>query len=203
LLAEGHRPILVGGTGLYLRAALADLDLRPPVPGEVRREVEEDLAERGPEALHSELDPDLASGVHPNDRKRIARLTELQRAGIAPARGSEGLWSAELRHPTVLAGLTIDRDLLATRIDTRVERMVEAGAIEEVRRADQAGASRTARAAIGFEELLRGDVDAVRRAQRTYARRQLTWMRKMPDVELIDRGDRTDDEIAAEIVALL
>jgi tRNA dimethylallyltransferase len=203
LLAEGRRPIVVGGTGLYLRAALAELDLRPPVPGEIRREVEAEIAERGPEALHAELDPDLASGVHPNDRKRVARLTELQRAGIAPPQGSEGLWTSELRHPTALAGLTIDREELKRRIDERVDRMLEAGALEEVRRADAGGASRTARAAIGFEELLRGDVEAMKRAQRAYARRQLTWMRKMPGVELIDRSGRSDEDIAPEIASLL
>ena len=203
LLAEGRRPIVVGGTGLYLRAALADLDLRPPVPGEVRRQVERELAEHGPEALHAQLDPDLASGVHPRDRKRVARLTELERAGIAPARGSEGLWTKELRHETVLAGLTVDRKELAQRIDARVDRMVASGAIEEVKRADAARASRTARAAIGFEELLRGDVEAMKSAQRAYARRQLTWVRKMPGVELIDRTDLTDAAVAAQILAKL
>jgi tRNA dimethylallyltransferase len=203
LIAERRRPILVGGTGLYLRAALADLDLRPPVPTELRAEVERELAERGPEALHAELDPDLASGVHPNDRKRIARLTELQRAGIAPPGGSEGLWTKELRHPTLLLGLIVERDELARRIDARVDEMIAAGAVDEVKRADAAGASRTARAAIGFEELLRGDIEAMKSAQRAYVRRQLTWMRKMPDVRLIDRTDRSDDDVADEIVAAL
>jgi tRNA dimethylallyltransferase len=203
LLAEGRRPIVVGGTGLYLRAALSDLDLRPPVPGEIRREVERELAEVGPETLHAHLDPDLASGVHPRDRKRIARLTELERAGIAPARGSEGLWAEELRRPTVLVGLTVDRDDLARRIDERVDQMVAAGAVDEVERADAGGASRTARAAIGFEELLRGDVDALKSAHRAYARRQLTWMRKMAGVELIYRTGREDGEVAAEVEAML
>jgi tRNA dimethylallyltransferase len=203
LLAEGRRPIVVGGTGLYLRAALADLDLRPPVPGEIRRQVERALAEHGPEALHAQLDPDLASGVHPRDRKRVARLTELERAGIAPARGSEGLWTKELRHETFLAGLTVDREELAQRIEARVDRMVEVGAIEEVKRADAAGASRTARAAIGFEELLRDDVEAMKSAQRAYARRQLTWMRKMPGVTLIDRSGLPDEDVAAQILGEL
>ena len=86
--------------GLYLRAALAELEMRPPVPAEVRDEVERDLAERGAEALHAELPEELRSGVHPNDRKRIARLTELTRLGIAPHASSEGLWTEELRRPT-------------------------------------------------------------------------------------------------------
>jgi tRNA dimethylallyltransferase len=201
LIAEGRRPIVVGGTGLYLRAALADLDLRPPVPKEIRAVVEREVAERGPEALHAELDPDLQSTVHPNDRKRVARFTELQRAGIDPPSSSERLWTQALRHPTLLAGLTLDRDELDRRIDARVDEMVAAGAEEEARRADAAGASRTARAAIGFDELLRGDIDAMKAAQRRYARRQLTWMRKMPGVNLIDRTGRTDTEVADELAA--
>jgi tRNA dimethylallyltransferase len=203
LIAEARRPIVVGGTGLYMRAALAELDLRPPVPSEVRAEVEADLAARGAEALHAELPPELASGVHPNDRKRIARLTELGRLGIAAPATGDGLWSEGLRVPTTLVGLTVDRDLLRTRIEARVDAMLRLGAAEEVRSAQAAGASRTARAAIGFGELLKGDADAMNRAQWRYARRQLTWMRRMEDVEMIDRGGRDDAEVAAEIVAVL
>jgi tRNA dimethylallyltransferase len=77
--------------------------------------------------------------------------------------------------------------------------MVAAGAAEEAKRADHAGASRTARAAIGFSELLTGDTDRMKSAQRAFARRQLTWMRHMPDVKLIDRTDMTDMEVAATI----
>jgi tRNA dimethylallyltransferase len=200
-LAAGRRPIVVGGTGLYLRAAVADLDLRPPVPSEVRAEVEAELAERGPAALHEELDPDLASGVHPNDRKRIARLTELQRMGVVPHADTEGLWTERTRRPTTLIGIVCDRDELDARIDARVDAMVAAGAADEARRADAAGASRTARAAIGFEELLAGDVEGMKRAQRRFARRQLTWMRRMPGIELIDRTGRANDTIAEEIAA--
>jgi len=100
-------------------------------------------------------------------------------------------------------GLTIDGDELAARIDARVDLMVEGGALEEVADADRAGASRTARAAIGFEQLLAGDVEATKRAQRVYARRQLTWMRRMEDVEVIDRTGVSDGEVAGRILALL
>jgi tRNA dimethylallyltransferase len=203
LLAEGRRPIVVGGTGLYLRAALADLELRPPVLAAIRREVEREIAARGPETVHAELDPEVAAAVHPRDRKRIARVLELQRAGVDPPLGSEQLWTARLRRPTTLVGVTADRDELARRIDARVDEMVAAGVEEEVRRADASGASRTARAALGFDDLLEGDVAAVKRSHRAYARRQLTWMRKMPAVRLIDRGDRSDADVAKEIVAAI
>jgi tRNA dimethylallyltransferase len=206
LLAEGRRPIVVGGTGLYLRAAISSLDLRPAVAAEIRREVEREIGELGPETLHRELEPDAAAATHPRDRKRIARALELQRAGLEPpppGGGGGELWTAKLRHPTLLVGITLDREELAHRIDARVDAMLAAGATEEVRRADVSGASRTARAAIGFEELLAGDVEAMKRAQRQYARRQLTWMRKMPGVRLVERSARDDADVAQEIVAML
>jgi tRNA dimethylallyltransferase len=204
LLEAERRPIVVGGTGLYMRAALSEMELHPPVRLEIREEVEREMDERGPQALHAELEPELAEGVHPNDRKRIARLTELERAGFhPPPTGIGDLWTAKLRHPTLLIGLTVDSDELARRIDARVDAMVAAGAADEVRRADAAGASRTVRAAIGFEELLEEDVEAMKRDQRAYARRQLTWMRKMDGVRVIDRAGRSDGVVAAEIVAAL
>ena len=91
-----------------------------------------------------------------------------------------------MRHPTLLVGLTMEREALYARIDARVERMLAAGAREEVRRAHAAGASETARKALGFEELLAGDVEAMKRRTRNYAKRQLTWMRKLAGVRMID-----------------
>ena len=186
LLGQDRRPIVVGGTGLYMRAALADLNLRPPVPAEVRAAVEE-----------------LASGVHPNDRKRIARLTELSRLGIGAHPSGSGMWSEGPRVPTLLVGLTIEPDELRERIGARAAEMVRLGAEEEVRSADLAGARRTARAAIGFDELLEGDAEAMERAQWRYARRQLTWMRRMEDVVQLNRSGRSNADVAAEIVAML
>ena len=203
LLDEGRRPIVVGGTGLYLRAALAELDLRPRVAAEIRAAVERAIAERGLATVRGELGPDVAATVDPNDRKRIARLAELQRAGIAPHLTSDELWSEHLRRPATLVGLTIDRDELARRVGARVDAMAAADAAGEARRALERGPSRTARAAIGFGEFLAGDVEAVKRAHLGYARRQLTWMRKMPGVRLIDRTGLGDAEVAAQIAAAI
>jgi tRNA dimethylallyltransferase len=203
LLAEGRRPIVVGGTGLYLRAALSELDLRPPVPAEVRQQVEREIGERGAEALHAELNPAIAATVDPADRKRVARWTELMRSGVEPPASSEPLWTARMRRDTLLVGVTVEREELDRRIEERVEEMVAAGAREEVRAAVEGGASRTARAALGFEELLAGDIEAMKRAHRRYARRQLTWMRRMEAVEVVDRTGRGDEEVAAEIVSKL
>jgi tRNA dimethylallyltransferase len=146
-LAAGRTPIVVGGTGLYLRAALADLS----------------LVKAAPNAEDSEL------------------------------------WSPETRHPTTIFGLEMNRARLYERIDARTEAIVAAGAAAEARRADAAGPSRTARKALGFDELLSGDIEAMKRRSRNYARRQLTWQRKIPDLHAIDRTDLSDSEAAALI----
>ncbi len=203
LLAAGRTPIVVGGTGLYMRAALADLDLRPPVEKEIRDLVEAQVAELGPAAMHAELDPDVGELIHPNDRKRVARALELQRSGLDPPERSRELWTASLRHPTALIGIVVDRDDLADRIDSRVDEMIAAGAAEEAAAARAAGASRTAASALGFEELLSGDAGAVKAAHRRYARRQMTWLRKMEGVESIDRTGIGDREAAERVLAAI
>jgi tRNA dimethylallyltransferase len=205
-IGAGRLPIVVGGTGLYLQAALIELDLRPPPPAALRRRIEAELDSEGPEALHARLQeraPGVAAAIEPGDRTRVGRATELLEMGETPAPAGAGsrLWSAAMRHPTLLAGLTMDREALYRRIDARVDQMVAAGAAEEVRRAEVAGASRTARSAVGYGELLRGDVDAMKRRTRNYARRQLTWMRKLRDVVAIDVTCREPEEVAAEIAA--
>ena len=143
-LAAGRRPIVVGGTGLYIRGALANLSLR---------------------------------------------------------KDEDELWSAETRHPTVLVGLTMDRHALYERIDRRTEAIVAAGAEAEVRAA--AAASKTARKALGFDELLAGDVPALKQRSRNYARRQLAWMRKMAGLRELDVTGLDPREAAARIVRIL
>lgn len=206
-LAAGRRPIVVGGTGLYLRAALTELQLRPPPPEGVRERWEHELALHGAPALHAELARRAAWAAEPidrNDRQRIVRALELLDAGeLEPPAESEPsqLWTDEVRHPTLLAGLTMEREALYERIDARVDAMLAAGAREQVVRAHAAGASETARKALGFDELLVGDVDAMKRRTRNYARRQLTWMRKLAGVRPIDATGRTAEAVADEILA--
>jgi len=204
LLAAGAVPLVVGGTGLYLRAALADLALRPPPPDELRARWEAEVAERGPEALHAHLArraPWAAEAIDRRDRHRIVRALELLELGeLEPPEEANQLWTSETRHPTRLIGLVRDRDELYARIDARVDAMVAAGAVDEVRAAHAAGSSETARKALGFEDLLRGDVEALKRRTRNYARRQLTWMRKLPDVELVDLTGRDPEEVAAQLL---
>jgi tRNA dimethylallyltransferase len=146
-LEVGRRPIVVGGTGLYLRAALARLS----------------LVKAPPESEDSEL------------------------------------WSPETRHPTAIFGLAMDREKLYERIDARTEAIFAGGAREEVERAEALGPSRTARVALGFDEVLSGDLATMQQRSRNYARRQLTWMRKTPNLRWVDRGSSDDGEIAATI----
>ena len=205
LLAEGRRPIVVGGTGLYLRAALADLDLRPPVPPAIRERIADELATRGAPALHARLaarEPQVAGVIDPADAQRVARALELLEAGHTPPAGAQ-LWTGETRHPTLLAGLVMDREALYARIDARVRAMVDHGAVGEVERAAAAGASATARKALGFQELLDHDVEAMQRNTRRYAKRQLTWMRKLPGVRMLDVTDQPPQATATELHAAL
>ncbi len=205
LLRDGRRPIVVGGTGLYLRAALTELSMRPPPPEGVRERWTAELEREGSPALHARLAeraPWAAAEIDPHDRQRVVRALELADLGeLEPPEGPSQLWSEELRRPTLLVGLTMRREALYAAIDARVEAMLAAGACEEVRSAHAAGASETARKALGFEELLAGDVAGMKRRTRNYAKRQLTWMRKLAGVRVIDATDRAPAAIAAEILA--
>jgi tRNA dimethylallyltransferase len=204
LLAQGRRPIVVGGTGLYLRAALSELDLRPAPPEGVRERLTAELERVGPQALHvrlAERAPWAAEGIEPNDRQRVVRALELLELGeLEPPEGPSQLWSEELRHPALLAGLTMERERLYAAIDRRVDEMVASGAREEVLRAAGAGVSETASKALGFEDLLAGDVERMKRRTRNYARRQLTWMRKLAGVRVIDVTGRDPAVVAGEIL---
>ena len=130
----------MGGTGLYLQAALTDLELRPPPPPGLRERIAAEAEARGVEALHADLAaraPAAAAAIEPTDRTRVIRSLELLEMGEepAPAGSDSRLWAANLRHPTLLAGLTMPLEELYARIDTRVDAMLAAGAAEEVRRA--------------------------------------------------------------------
>jgi tRNA dimethylallyltransferase len=207
LLADGRRPIVVGGTGLYLRAALTELDLRPPPAAGVRERWMAELQRAGAPALHATLArraPWAAANIDPNDRHRIVRALELLDAGeLEPPEGPSQLWTEEVRHPTVLVGLVMERESLYARIETRVDWMLAHEAAQEVQQAHREGASDTARKALGFEELIVGDIEAMKRRTRNYARRQLTWMRKLPGVQMIDLTATSPEQAAAQIHGLI
>ncbi|MGA8336777.1 MAG: tRNA dimethylallyltransferase, partial [Solirubrobacteraceae bacterium] len=188
------------------RAALAELSLRPPPPEGAREYWVAELGRRGAPALHGvlrERAPWAASEIDPADRQRIVRALELLDAGELDRQAEDSeLWTSEVRHPTLLIGLVLERQQLYDRIDARVDAMIAAGVEEEVRQAYAAGASPTARKALGFEQLLTGDVDSMKRRTRNYARRQLTWMRKLADASIVDTTGRSSAQTAADVLAL-
>jgi tRNA dimethylallyltransferase len=208
LLATGHVPVLAGGTGLYLRAALADLRLPPaPLPG--RREHWERVYDRvGGEGAHRLLarrDPAAAAQVHANDRRRVVRALELTDVGASLRPTAARLWTDEMRHPTRLFGLEVPRDVLAARIERRVRAMFDAGVVDEVERALRGPVSATAIHALGLREIasLPRD-DALERLvvrTRRYAAYQRKWMRRIPGLVSV-AADRPPDEVADEIVDL-
>jgi tRNA dimethylallyltransferase len=206
LLDSGRRPIVVGGTGLYLRAALTELSLRPAPAEGIRERWLGELERRGPDALHAILArraPWAAADIEPGDRQRVVRSLELLDSGeLEPPHETSELWSSSMRHPTLLVGLVMERERLYERIDARVEEMLASGVQDEVRRASAAGVSLTARKALGFEDLLAGDVESTKRKTRNFARRQLTWMRKLASVNELDATGRGADALAAEIESL-
>ena len=206
-LSQGRTPIVVGGTGLYLRAALADLEL-PPAPPPGARERWERLYDRlGPEQAHAALaerDPQAAQAVHPNDRRRVVRALELHEAGGSLAPPRDRLWSEETRHPTLIFGLDVPKAVLEERIRERTKAMFESGVEEEVARALRAPVSRTASQIIGLREIAELPRDeavaAIALRTRRYAAYQRKWMRRIPGVQAVS-ADRPAVETAAEILA--
>jgi tRNA dimethylallyltransferase len=205
-LSQGRTPIVVGGTGLYLRAALADLEL-PPAPTPGARERWESLYDlRGPERAHAALaerDPQAALVVHPNDRRRVVRALELHEAGGSLAPPRDQLWSAETRHPTQIFGLDVPKAVLEERIRERTEAMFESGVGEEVARALRSPVSRTASQIIGLREIAELPRDeavaAIVLRTRRYAAYQRKWLRRISGIQAIS-ADRPTLETAAEIL---
>lgn len=201
---QGRRPIVVGGTGLYLRAALTELDLMPKPTEELRERLESEFALDGQEAMYAKLqieDPDLAATIDPGDPRRTLRALEsLEMGERATDREENRLWTTDTRVPTQLFALVMDREQLYAQIEARVDAMVALGAADEVRSAEPL-AGKTARQALGFKELLQDDVDSLKTNTRRYAKRQLTWLRKLPEATQIDVTGRDAADVASEIAA--
>ena len=205
-LAAAKTPIVAGGTGLYLRVALADLRLPQAPAGGTRARWEAFYDSHGAAAAHASLadrDPAAASVVHANDRRRVVRALELAEAGesLAPAEGR--LWSDDTRHPTMIVGLDVPPEELDRRIVERTEAMFRAGVQDEVRRALAGPISPTARQALGLEEVATLPPDdakaALVRRTRRYASYQRKWMRRIPDIVSLS-ADRPPGEVADAIL---
>jgi tRNA dimethylallyltransferase len=205
-LVDAHGvAVVAGGTGLYLRAALVDLELPPPPAMGARRRWEAEY-DANPTAAHArltELDSAAATLVHPNDRRRVVRALELAEVGASLAPAEDRLWSEEMRRPTLVAGLDLPPERLEERIRARAEAMLAAGVVDEVRNARAAGISRTAEKALGLRELAAlPPAEALERIvirTRRYAAYQRKWMRRIPGIVMID-GDRPANEVADAIL---
>jgi tRNA dimethylallyltransferase len=198
-------PLVVGGTGLYFRAALSELAIPPPGR---RAHWQEEVDRLGPEAAHAllaERDPAAAARVHPNDRRRVVRALELVEAGHSLAPAHDRLWTEDTRHPTTVVALDLPLEVLDRRIAERTRAMAAAGASDEAASAWAGPLSGTARRVLGLEEFATLPVDeAVERvtvATGRLARYQRKWLRRMPGVVTLD-ANRPPEEIAADIVSL-
>jgi tRNA dimethylallyltransferase len=208
ILATGRTPLVVGGTGLYFRAALGELELPPaPEPG-TRERWGETYDEVGADAAYvqlGELDPAAAARIHPNDRRRVIRALELAEAGYSLVPKRERLFGGAWRHPTLVVGLDVPKAELGRRIAERTRRMFDAGVEDEVRRAHALGLSPTAKKIIGLDEvstLPREEAIAALTARtRRYAAYQRKWLRRLEGLVMV-AADRPPEETAAEVVAL-
>jgi tRNA dimethylallyltransferase len=201
--ARDRLPILTGGSGLYLRAALVDLRLPPRVDPSTREACEQLYALQGALAAHAELariDPAAAQAIHPNDRRRVVRGLELARSGSSLRPDVDRLWNEELRVPAHVFALDLPAEELTRRIEARTEAMLDGGALDEVRAMLRDGPvpSSTARTIHGLADcvaLVEGRIsreqcrDRIVLQTRRYSRRQRVWLRRIPNVHLLAGAD--------------
>jgi tRNA dimethylallyltransferase len=208
IVSAGRTAVVVGGTGLYLRAALASLELPPP-PAPGRRKYWQEVYDRaGPEDTHALLakaDPVAAARVHANDRRRVVRALELAETGASLAPPLDQLWSDDFRHPTMLVGLELSPGELERRLRARAADQLERGAVAEAQAAWSQPRSATATKILGLEQFAtlppEEAAEAVVAASRRLAAYQRKWLRRLPVVATL-AADRPPEEIADEIVAL-
>jgi tRNA dimethylallyltransferase len=208
IILAGTTPLVVGGTGLYFRAALAELELPPAAAPGARERWERLYDQAGPQAAHArlrELDTGAATRVHPNDRRRVVRALELAEAGRSLVPRREVLFAGAWRHPTLVVGLDLPKPELDRRIAERTRRMFDGGVEEEVRNALLFEPSATARKIIGLQEVAtlprEEAIEALIVRTRRYAAYQRKWLRRLEGLVIV-AADRPPEETAAEIVAL-
>ncbi len=194
---RGKRTVVVGGTGLYIRSLLKGLVDSPAGTEEIRRELHAEAAQHGNEAMLEELrrvDPELAERMHPNNLIRIIRALEVYRqTGIPLSRYQQEHGFSRQRYRSLQIGIDVERPLLYSRIDQRVDRMIAEGLQQEVQTLLDHGYSPDLKAlrAIGYKEMtafLTGEHDfneairLIKRNTRHYAKRQLTWFKADQDI---------------------
>lgn len=197
--------VVSGGTGLYLRAALADLAVPPPPAAGLRERIVDEVV-TNPAAAHERLgslDPLSAEAIHVNDTRRLVRALELAETGHSLVPADDRLWGGETRHPTLVVGIDVPADVLERRIVTRTNAMFATGVVEEVREALEAGVSPTASKALGLTEISTlSDAEARERIiirTRRYAAYQRKWMRRIPGLVSVD-GTRSPEEVVDAVL---
>lgn len=216
ILARGRVPLFVGGTGLYLRGALRGIFEGPPADWEFRRQLEAEAREQGPEALHRRLaaiDPVTGARLAPADQRRVIRALEIQKLTGQPASQLQQQSPLpEAERPPHVYWLHPPRACLHERINRRVEQMIAAGLVEEVRRLASApqGLGRTASQALGYKEVLEHlagqrsleeTIGLIQRRTRQFAKRQHTWFRNLVECrEVAIGGEETAEEIAERVL---
>lgn len=216
--SRGRLPVLAGGTGLYVRAALDDWEFPAgeQVDNPVRARLEALAAECGPDALHAllaEKDAASAALIHANNVRRVVRALEMLEEGTSYADQHAGFSARASIYDAVMVGLTMEREALYARIDRRVDAMMEAGLLGEVEQLLAAGlrSALTANQAIGYKELvpviedgepLETAVESIKQATRRYAKRQLTWFRADPRIRWIDVSAGTQSAVEEVLAAL-
>ena len=207
LVAANGCAVVAGGTGLYLRAALGDLDVPPPATSGVRERIESEVDRDRVAAFErlESLDPAAAAVVHPNDRRRLVRALELAEAGSSLTVGRDRLWDSATRRSTLTVGLQVAPDELERRIRARTDEMFARGVVAEVRAALDSPISRTAEKTLGLREIANlepGDArERIVIRTRRYAAYQRKWMRRIPGIVTVD-ADRDPQVVAQEVVAL-
>ncbi|MEC4175912.1 tRNA (adenosine(37)-N6)-dimethylallyltransferase MiaA [Adlercreutzia sp. R21] len=213
------RPVLCGGTGLYVRAAIDDyaFPAGEQTDNPVRAQWTAFAEQHGAQALWDELerrDPASAAVVHPNNVRRVVRAFELLAEGRSYAEQKRNLAAIGAAVPTVQFGLAVDPAVLAARINARVDAMVAAGLVEEVRDLMAAGFREgiTAPQAIGYKEIVEAlegrctldeAVAAIKQATRRYAKRQRTWFRRDERIRWVDANAGDARRVADQILSQL
>lgn len=208
-----HIPIMVGGSGLYVKAIIDGLFPSPEADLRFRKKMERYISRYGSKAAHkklSKIDPDSAKKIHPNDSRRIIRALEIHHStGKTMSELKSNTKGLKDRYDIKIFGLTRPRDQIYSNIDLRVERMFEDGVLNEVKRLRREKLSKTARAVLGFKEIsgyLNGEYDLqtakklLKRNTRRFAKRQLTWFRPDRRIRWFDTGRLTDEIIIKKIL---
>ncbi|WP_405382820.1 tRNA (adenosine(37)-N6)-dimethylallyltransferase MiaA [Phascolarctobacterium sp.] len=203
ITARGHLPIIAGGTGLYIKALLENYSFNSAEEdSDLRRQLEQEAAEQGAEAFYARLqalDPQAAAGIHPNNVRRVVRAMESALQGDTVAQSA----AVEMPYDALVIGLDMERSALYDRINRRVDLMLEAGLVEEVRSLLDAGVSPDCQSmqSIGYRQMVwylrdgmpyEEAVDKLKQATRNFAKRQVTWYKKMPYINWLQLDPEPD-----------